>query len=83
MIKTVKKRNGDVVPADPEKLARWAKWAAGLGVDWLEIAAKAYTKCSDGVSTKELQEALITSAEDLRTTEGLLMAGGLLAGDFP
>ncbi len=82
MLKTVTKRDGRVEQADPEKLARWAKWAAGIGVDWFEIAARAYAKVSDGVSTKELQAALISSAEDLRTTEGLLMAGRLAIGDL-
>lgn len=82
VLKTVTKRDGRVEQADPEKLARWAKWAAGIGVDWFEIAARAYAKVSDGVSTKELQAALISSAEDLRTSEGLLMAGRLAIGDL-
>ncbi len=82
MIKTVKKRDGSVEAFDPEKLSRWAEWAKVVGVDWFDIVCQAYAKCSDGCSTEELQEAMISSCEDLRTTAGLKMAGRLLVGDL-
>lgn len=81
MIKTVVKRNGEVVAFDPSKLSKWAEWASGVGVDWFMIVGEAYKKCQDNVSTQELHRALISSCVDQETTPYLLMAGRLMVGE--
>lgn len=77
----VKKRNGDVVPFDPEKLTRWAKWAGDVGVDWFSIVANTYQKCPEECTTSDLQNAMIQTCMDYEDTPHMLMAGRLLMGD--
>lgn len=79
-IKTVKKRNGEVVPFDAEKLTHWAKWAGDIGVDWFAIVGEAYKKCPDECTTQDLQNAMIQACMDFEDTPHMLMAGRLLMG---
>jgi ribonucleoside-diphosphate reductase alpha chain len=77
----VTKRDGSVVPFDPEKLTRWAKWAGNIGVDWFGIVADTYQKLPETCTTKELQQAMIQACMDYEDTPHMLMAGRLLIGD--
>jgi ribonucleoside-diphosphate reductase alpha chain len=77
----VTKRDGSVVPFDPEKLTRWAKWAGNIGVDWFGIVADTYQKLPDTCTTKDLQQAMIQACMDYEDTPHMLMAGRLLIGD--
>lgn len=76
----VTKRDGSVVPFDPEKLTRWAKWAGNIGVDWFGVVAKTYQKLPEQCTTQELQNAMIQACMDSEDTPHMLMAGRLLMG---
>lgn len=80
MIKRIKKRDGTVVDFDPDKLTRWAEWAAVVGADWFGVVADAYKKCPEECSTVDLQNAMIQSCLDREDTPHLMMAGRLLMG---
>lgn len=80
MISKIKKRNGDVVDFDPEKLTRWAKWAGCVGADWFAIVGDAYKRCPDECTTQDLQNAMIQACADKEDTSHLKMAGRLLMG---
>jgi len=77
----VTKRDGSVVPFDPEKLTRWAKWAGDIGVDWFGVVAETYQKLPSTCTTKDLQQAMIQACMDYEDTPHMLMAGRLLIGD--
>jgi ribonucleoside-diphosphate reductase alpha chain len=79
-IKTVKKRSGEVVAFEPEKLTHWAKWAGNIGVDWFGVVADAYKKCPDECTTQDLQNAMIQACMDKEDTPHMLMAGRLMMG---
>jgi ribonucleoside-diphosphate reductase alpha subunit len=81
MITKIRKRSGDTVDFDVDKLTHWAKWAGVVGVDWFAIAAEAYAKCPDECTTKDLQNAMIASCAEKKDTAHALMAGRLLIGD--
>lgn len=76
----VTKRDGSIVPFDPEKLTRWAKWAGNIGVDWFGIVTSTYQKLPEQCTTQELQEAMIQACMDNEDTPHMLMAGRLLMG---
>lgn len=78
--KQIKKRNGDVVDFDPEKLTRWAKWAGDVGADWFGIAADTYRKIPEMCTTQDLQNAMIQACAEQEDTPHMLMAGRLLMG---
>lgn len=80
MISKIKKRNGDVVDFDPDKLTRWAKWAGCVGADWFAIVGDAYKRCPDECTTQDLQNAMIQACADKEDTPHLKMAGRLLMG---
>lgn len=80
MISKIKKRNGNVVDFDPEKLTRWAKWAGCVGADWFAIVGDAYKRCPDECTTQDLQNAMIQACADKEDTPHLKMAGRLLMG---
>lgn len=80
MISKIKKRNGDIVDFDPEKLTRWAKWAGCVGADWFAIVGDAYKRCPDECTTQDLQNAMIQACADKEDTPHLKMAGRLLMG---
>lgn len=82
MIEKIKKRDGSLVDFNPDKLMHWAKWAAGIGVDWFSIAAEAYKRCPNECTTQELQNAMIQACTDKEDTPHLKMAGRLLMGDI-
>lgn len=82
MLKRIKKRSGIVVNFDPNKLNRWAEWASNNNVDWSEVALKAYSKCFDGCTTKDLQQSLIDACLEFQSTKHFKMAGRLLIGDI-
>lgn len=81
MINSITKRDGTVVPFDPDKMTHWAKWASVVGVDWFAIAADAYKRCPDNCTTKDLHDAMIQACADHEDTPHMMMAGRLLIGD--
>ena len=69
MIKTVTKRNGSSQPFDPDKLNKWAQYAAKHGVSWSELAKETYKRLVEGSSTEDIQETMIKvclSKEDIK-----------------
>lgn len=80
MIRTVRKRNGQPEWFDPDKLNKWAEWAADIGVDWTTVVLEATKKCADGCETTDLHKALIAACVDQETTAHLKMAGRLFMG---
>ena len=80
MLSSIIKRNGSKVPFDASKLNKWAEWADKTGVNWSTVALKAYSKCSDGSKTTELQQALIDACIEKADTAHFKMAGRLLVG---
>lgn len=81
-IKKIIKRDGRVVDFDPNQLIKWATWAASMGIDWFEIVTKAYERCPDMCTTKDLQYAMIDACNEKDTTKHAKMAGRLLIGDL-
>lgn len=81
MITHIKKRNGEVVEFDAEKLTHWAKWASVVGVDWFAIVGDAYKRCPDNCTTQDLHNAMIQACADHEDTPHMMMAGRLLIGD--
>lgn len=83
MIETVVKRDGTITEFDADKLNKWAEFAAGVGgVDWSDMALKAYRKCFDGCTTRDLHKAMIDSCVEKEDHNHLLMAGRLLLGSI-
>jgi ribonucleotide reductase alpha subunit len=82
MISKIKKRNGDVVNFDANKLTRWAEWAGVVGADWFAIAGDAYKRCPDECTTQDLQNSMIQACSEKEDTAHLKMAGRLLIGDI-
>ena len=73
MITKLKKRNGTVQDFNPDKLNKWAEWAANLNVEWASVALGAYKKCYDGCTSAELQDAMISECLDREDTPHLKM----------
>lgn len=70
MIKTIIKRDGTKEPFSPKKLNQWAEWAcSGLGISWADIAGNAVANLQEEVTSRQLQQALISAAESLITTD--------------
>lgn len=82
MINYVIKRNGEKEKFDAEKLNKWAEFASEHQVDWSEIALKAYRKCYDGCSTKDLHKAMIDACVEKEDHRHLIMAGRLVLGSI-
>lgn len=80
MLTRIKKRNGNIVEFDPNKLNKWAEWAADIGVDWSSVVLEACRKCFDSCTGKELHDAMIAACVDMETTQHLKMAGRLYIG---
>lgn len=80
MINNIKKSDGSIVPFNPERLNRWAEWAANFGVNWSEIVLDAVKRCFDGCSTTDLQNAMIDACVDRKTQAHAMMAGRILVG---
>ena len=66
----VKKRNGDKVPFCVEKIHKVVQWATeGInGVSFSDIEMNANLSLYDGISSAEIQQILIKSANDLIST---------------
>jgi len=82
VITKLKKRNGTVQDFNPDKLNKWAEWAANLNVEWASVALGAYKKCYDGCTSAELQDAMISECLDREDTPHLKMAGRLYVGNI-
>ena len=78
----VKKRSGELVDFDSNKLNKWASWAACLGLDWSTVALNATKKCYDGCTTEELHQAMISTCIDMETIAYSKMAGRLYMGEI-
>lgn len=83
----VTKRDGRVEPLNLDKIHRVIEWACdGLtGVSVSEIAMKARLSLFDGITTKDIHKALIKSAADLISDQGVnyqYVAGNLLNYDL-
>jgi ribonucleoside-diphosphate reductase alpha chain len=81
LIKNITKRDGTVVSFNPDNLTKWASWAADNGVDWFSVVAKAYERCPDMCTTKDLHNAMVQACVDEENTPHMLMAGRLLIAD--
>lgn len=69
MIVKVKKRGDFYEDFQPEKLNKWAKY--GCDDDsalWSSLSTAAFKKLHDGVSTKDIQRALISAAAEMIPT---------------
>lgn len=68
---TVKKRNGTVEKFDAEKANKVVKWATHdlTGVSDTDVLMNAKINFYDGITSKEIHESLIRSAEDLISLE--------------
>lgn len=82
MIKSVIKRNGEVVEFDPNKLNKWAEWASESKVSWSEIVMSATKKLSDMCSTKDIHKALIDTCLEKATYQHADVAARLLVGEI-
>lgn len=81
-ISKIKKRSGEYENFNPDKLNKWAEWAADINVDWSSVVLEACRKCYDGCESVELHQALIDSCIDQETTQHLKMAGRLYIGQL-
>lgn len=82
MIKQIKKRNGQLVDFDANKLNKWATWASDInGVEWASVALDAVKKCHDRCTTSELQKAMISACIDREDESHLYMAGRLYSAE--
>lgn len=78
MIKKIKKSDGRLEDFDPNKLNKWAEWAALYKrISWSNITLKAYRACYDKCSTTDLHKALITACIEEQDEDHLKMAGRL------
>lgn len=82
MIKTIRKRDGQLVEFNPTEANQWTEWASVVGVDWSGIVLEATRKCFDGCTTQDFHSALIAACVDRQTTAALKMAGRLYIGDM-
>ena len=83
MIVNVTKRSGNLVPFDADKLNQWATWASeNCDVHWNEVLFKAIKTVHEGVTTKELQQALINACLSYRTHGHTKMAARLMLGEI-
>lgn len=79
-INTIIKSDGSVVQFEPEKLNKWGKYASNHDVSWSDITLKAYRKCYDGCTTRDIHQAMIDSCVEMEDEKHLKMAGRLLIG---
>lgn len=80
MISFVKKRDGSLVPFDPDKMNKWAEYASNSGVNWSAVVLNAIRKVEDGCSTSDLHDAMIDACVDKKDSAHLQMAARLLVG---
>lgn len=67
MIEYITKRNGDTQPFAPEKINNWGIWACegAEGVSWSDIVTSAVKRGHNGMTTADLQRAMIDSCVDM------------------
>lgn len=82
MLNSVIKSDGKRVPFDPERLRKWSTFAAVKGVSWSEIELEAVKRCYDGISTRDLHNAMIDACIDKKDQKYSDMAGRLLLGQI-
>lgn len=81
MIEYVIKRDGSKEEFDPTKLNIWAEWASETcGVAWVDIIFDAIKTLHNGVSTSDIQKALIKKCVERRTEGHTKMAARLMLG---
>lgn len=69
MIKSVVKRNGDLVPFDADKLNKWAQYATKTGGDWSYIALTTASRLTDPCSTQDIHNTMIRVCLDKEKLE--------------
>lgn len=79
-IKRVIKRSGKVEAFDAEKLSHWAEWADIVGADWVSIVREVFIESDEEISSKQLQNKLISICEQRCQTAYDKMAGRLYIG---
>lgn len=82
MINYVIKSDGTKEEFNPNKLNIWAEFASDHKVNWSDISLRAYRKCFDGCTTKDLHKAMIDACVEKEDHKHLQMAGRLLIGDI-
>ncbi len=78
MSRMVIKRDGSKEPFNPEKVGRWAKYAAKHSVDWEEIQASTVTRLPSEVSTEEIHQTMINVCLDKEQIKYSRVAARLL-----
>lgn len=71
------KYDGSVEPFMPEKLTKWANYAAQNGGDWLSIASKVYDLLPSEVSSEDIHNIMTQVCVDEQTLESSRMAARL------
>ncbi len=82
MLKTIIKRKNKREEFSPEKLNKWALWAAesvGDRVDWSSIVLDTVKECPDTISSQDLQLKLIDTCLSRESWPYYKMAGNLYA----
>jgi ribonucleoside-diphosphate reductase alpha chain len=85
MLEFVTKRNGDMEPADAEKLLRWSSWSArGYEdrVNWDAIVRRCMVTRSKVLTTRALQNRLIKLCVRKKSWPYQIMAGRLFMADL-
>lgn len=81
-IVNIVKRDGTVVPFQPEKLNKWGEWATRADLSWSEIVLDTLDNLFDGCTTKDIHQAMINACVDKKTEKHLEFAARLLRGDL-
>lgn len=68
-IENVIKRDGTVEKFSPDKLNKWAEYAAEVGGNWSEIALKTFKRLNDNCSTQEIHETMIDVCIEYQSIE--------------
>jgi ribonucleoside-diphosphate reductase alpha chain len=80
MLRTIIKRNGEREAFNPEKLNKWAQWAASNipgEIHWDGIVLKAVKDIGEEIASQDLQDRLITQCVRKKSWPYALMAGRL------
>lgn len=68
-IKNVTKRDGSKEKFSPDKLNKWAEYAAEVGGNWSEIALKTFKRLNDDCTTQDIHETMIDVCIEYQSIE--------------
>mgnify|MGYP001229618869 CR=1 FL=1 len=75
MIKYVRKRDGSKEEFSADKMQKWIELTATEGVNWSDLAFRAYRKLDDGCTSQDLHNAMVMACLDIGTEASLKVAG--------